>query len=183
MDDMNIKVFPVIETERLRLREMDLNDASLLFQLRSDDSVMKYMAKEVILTIDEARKIIQDNLNAFWKGESIYWAIALKDKDDFIGAGGYWRWAKQHFRAEIGFQLLPEYWRQGYMKEALESMIPFGFDQMGLHRIEADVDPRNIASIKLLEKLKFRKEGHFKENIHFKGQYLDSMIYSLIHSQ
>lgn len=180
MEYMCTKIFPLIETERLHLREMDLNDASFLFKLRRDGRVMKYMAKEAIQTIDEARKMIQDNLNAFRKGESIYWAIVLKDTDDFIGAGGYWRWAKQHFRTEIGFQLLPDHWCQGYMKEALRSMIQYGFDKMGLHRIEADVDPRNIVSIKLLEKLGFRKEAYFKENIFFQGQYLDSMIYSLI---
>ena len=183
MNENMIPTFPIIETERLRLREMEMNDTSLLLQLRSDDRVMKYMAKEPIQTIDEARKMIRDILTAFRKRESIYWAITLKDTDHFIGAGGYWRWVKQYFRAEIGFQLLPAYWRKGYMKEALGAMIQYGFDKMGLHRIEADVDPRNIASIALLENLGFKKEAHFRENIHFKGQFLDSVIYSIIDPQ
>ncbi len=180
MNENIITTFPIIETKRLRLREMEMNDTSLLLQLRSDERVMKYMAKEPIQTIDEARSMIKDIHNAFGKRESIYWAIALKDTDNLIGAGGYWRWVKQHFRAEIGFQLLPAYWRKGYMKEALGAMIQYGFDKMTLHRIEADSDPGNNASIKLLENLGFNREAHFKENIFFQGQYLDSMIYSLI---
>ena len=101
-------------------------------------------------------------------------------RDGLIGYVGFWKWVREHFRAEVGFALLPAYWCKGIMYEALDAIIKFGFEKMNLHRIEADVNPGNIPSIKLLEKLNFKQEAYYKENIFFNGKFCDSAIYSLL---
>jgi len=101
-------------------------------------------------------------------------------RDELIGYVGFWKWVREHFRAEVGFALLPAYWGKGIMYEALDAIIKFGFEKMNLHRIEADVNPDNIPSIKLLEKLNFKQEAYYKENIFLNGKFCDSAIYSLL---
>ncbi|HUM46715.1 MAG TPA: GNAT family protein, partial [Chitinophagales bacterium] len=86
----------------------------------------------------------------------------------------------EHFRAEIGYSLLPGYWGRGIMLESITAVIRFGFEILKLHSIEANVNPSNIPSIKLLERSGFVKEAHFKENYYFNGKFLDSAIYSLV---
>ena len=86
----------------------------------------------------------------------------------------------EHYRAEIGYMLNPAYQGKGIMSEALSIIIQYGFNNIGLHSIEANANPANQASIKLLEKIGFVREGYFKENYYFNGNFLDSAIYSLI---
>jgi len=171
--------FPVLETERLRLRQIQMKDAEGLFRFRSDPEAMKYMARPLQTDIAETEVMIMNSIESFAARESLYWVIALKDSDEHIGSAGYWRLKKEYLRAEIGYQLLPEYQGRGYMAEALKAVISFGFDEFNLHSIEADTDPRNTASIKVLEKFGFIREAHFKENVYFEGEFIDSFIYTL----
>jgi len=85
---------------------------------------------------------------------------------------GYW--------ANIGYDLLPAYRRQGIMTEALTEVLLYGFETIGLNRVEAFVDPRNIASIQLLQKLGFRQDGILKERTHFRGRFRDDVCFSLL---
>jgi ribosomal-protein-alanine N-acetyltransferase len=103
--------------------------------------------------------------------------------DTAIGLMGYYRLYPENFRAELGYMLLPEYHSQGIMQEALLGMVKYGFEKMKLHTIEAVIDPRNMASKKVLEKTGFVKEAHFKENIFFEGKFLDSVHYTLFGNQ
>ena len=86
----------------------------------------------------------------------------------------------EHCRAEIGYALKPEYWWKGYMYETISRMLRFGFENMKLHSIEANVNPANARSKKLLEKIGFKKEAYFRENYLFDNKFLDSIIYSLL---
>ena len=87
---------------------------------------------------------------------------------------------KENFRAEIGYALLPDYYKKGIADEALKAVIDYGFNTMNLHSIEANLNPDNIASAELLEKNNFEKEAYFKENYYFEGKFIDSLIYSLL---
>ena len=89
---------------------------------------------------------------------------------------------KDHCRGEIGYALSPEFWGKGYMTEALNKMIDFAFNDLKLHSIEANVNPNNNSSIKLLKRCGFRKEAHYRENYLFNGEFIDSIIYSLLES-
>ncbi len=172
--------FPVLETERLILREITHNDVNEIFQIRSSSEVMKYFGHDIYKSVNEAYEMINAIIDGFKNKEGIRWGITLKDSDRLIGSGGPWRLLKQHFRCEIGYDLLPIYWQKGIMSEALREIIKFCFDKMNMHSIEANVDPENIASVRLLEKLGFAKEGHIKESYYFNGVFTDTGIYSLI---
>jgi ribosomal-protein-alanine N-acetyltransferase len=104
----------------------------------------------------------------------------LKNEFKLIGNIGIWRIEKEHHRAEIGYALHPSHQGKGIMQEALKAVLDYGFHMMKLHSMEANVNPDNAASIKLLERANFVREAYFKENYFFDGKYLDSAIYSLI---
>ena len=112
--------------------------------------------------------------------DAIAWGITLKDSDSLIGNVAFWRIEKEHYRAEIGYVLHPDYWRKGIMSEVLQTVLKFGFETLKFHSIEANVNPENAASIRLLEKQGFVREGYFRENYYYRGQFLDSAIYSLL---
>ena len=97
-----------------------------------------------------------------------------------IGTIGFWRITKEHYRAEIGYALHPDFHRKGITQEAMIEVLNYGFEMIRLHSVEANVNPNNEASKKLLEKNKFVQEAYFKENYFSNGQFLDSAIYSLL---
>jgi ribosomal-protein-alanine N-acetyltransferase len=182
MLELKFEKFPELETKRLILRQVQLKDANAMHKMRTDPQIMQYMDTQIPASIEETKNKIKKEIESFSNGDSVYWAIILKSSNELIGGAGYWRLIKEHFRAEIGYQLLPGFWRKGFTLEALSSIINYGFNKMNLHSIEGNVNPDNIPSIKLLEKLGFVQEAYFKENFYYNGKFLDSAIFSLIKS-
>lgn len=172
--------FPVLETERLILRKIRPEDKNGIFDIYSNSEAMRYFGKKPYTSLTEAEVMIEKIIKAFQNKEGIRWGITFKPSDKLIGSGGLWRLLKDHLRAEIGYDLNPAYWKKGIMSEALESMIEFGFKKMNLHSIEANIDPANIASEKLLKKVGFKKEGHITESFLFNEEFTDTGVYSLI---
>lgn len=158
-----------------------LSDVREIFEIYSNEDAMKFFGKIPFTNIDEALERIRSTIDAYTGSEGIRWGIVLKGSDKLIGSAGIWRIVRQHFRGEIGYELSPEYWKQGIMTEALSEIIKFAFNVMNLHSIEANIDPKNVASEKLLLKLGFEKEGHLKESYFFNGKFEDNAIYSLVH--
>jgi ribosomal-protein-alanine N-acetyltransferase len=122
-------------------------------------------------------KILQDKVE---KNEGINWAITLKGNPKLIGIIGHYRIRWEHFRSEIGYMLLPEYHGKGIITEAITLMIDYGFKQMKMHSLEGIIAPQNTASARVLEKNGFVKEAHFIENEFYEGNFLDTVIYSLL---
>lgn len=178
--ELDFTSFPIIETERLILRRIGMDDANDLFLLRSNEEAVKYLDRPMHSSINETRELIKKIEDNIQQNKAIAWGISLKSKIQLIGTIGYHRIENEHYRAEIGYMIHPDYWRTGLTSEAIKPVINFGFNQMNLHSIEANVNPGNIASIKLLEKHKFTKEAHFKENYFYNGKFLDSAIYSRV---
>jgi ribosomal-protein-alanine N-acetyltransferase len=174
--------FPTLETERLILRDFSFSDTRDLFIIRSDQRVMEYMDSQAHQSLSDAEEMIYLMLDSFQNETGINWAIENKFDGKMIGYIGFWRIITDHVRAEIGYALKPTVWGKGYMKEAALEVLRFGFEQLGLHSVEANVNPKNLVSAKLLKSLGFKKEGHFKENYYFDGQFFDSDIYSLLES-
>ncbi len=173
--------FPELTTDRLLLRQMTTNDAGVIFRLRSDKEVMKYIDRPLTESIEDAIKWIEMINESMQNEEGVSWAICLKeDPTTLIGSIGFWRMQKQHYRAEIGYLLHPSFHGKGFMSEAINKAVEFGFEKMKLHSIEAIIDPRNKASAKALEKTGFNKEAHFKENYYWNGVFCDTAIYSKI---
>ena len=180
MLDSHFSPFPVLSTERLVLKEIAETDATELFHLRSDENVMQFIDRPLAQTIDDALKLIKLISDGHINKESITWAVTLKTNPALIGTIGFWRIEKENYRAEIGYLLNPLHQGKGLMQEAIATVLKYGFETMLLHSVEANVNPGNEASIKLLEKNSFVKEGYFKENYFYNGQFLDSAIYSLL---
>jgi len=175
----NFSPFPEIETGRLLLRRMITHDAKELLFLRSSEDVMKYIDRERTKSVSDAELFIDKIDASLDSNNGIMWGITLKEQPrTLIGNIGYWRLVKEHYRAEIGYMLHPAFWKKGIMKEALLSVIDFGFDEMNLHSIEANINPDNTASAMLLESTGFVKEAYFKEDYFFNGAFHDTIIYS-----
>ena len=134
------------------------------------------------LTRQDSEKFISKNDETFKKRDGIFWAIIEKSTGELIGDFAYWRLIKEHYRAEIGYTLKPQFWGKGYMKETMSSLINFGFNDLNLHSIEANVNPENENSKKALIKVGFKKEAYYRENFFYNGRFLDSEIYSLLKS-
>ena len=184
---MNIEInkniftqFPRLESERLLFRKILLSDANELYLIRSNDDVMRFMDTKKMESINEAEKMIASIEESFKNGTGINWGIIEKSSNRFIGYFGFWRIVSEHCRAEIGYALDPNCWGKGYMIETLKTLIKFSFKEMKMHSIEANVNPANGNSIKLLEKIGFKKEAYFRENFLYNNTFYDSIIYSLL---
>lgn len=176
----NFSPFPLITTERLVLREITTNDANEIFFLRSDKGLLTYLDKAPEKSIDETIAFIGIIKKNQKDNDGILWGITLKESNSVIGTICYWRMQKEHYRAEIGYILHPAQQGKGIMNEAIKAVIKYGFETMKLHSIEANVNPGNKASMKLLEKNGFVKEAYFRENYYYNGRFIDSAIYSLL---
>ncbi|MDE3213759.1 MAG: GNAT family N-acetyltransferase [Bacteroidota bacterium] len=184
MIELDFNTFPEIRTSRLVLRRMTEEDTNEILEMRSSEAVMQYIDRERAENLEDAHDYIKRINSSIDSHNGIMWGIELKNRPGkIIGNIGYWRLVKEHFRAEIGYMLLPHYWRKGFMKEAIRAVIDFGFSHMKLHTIEANINPGNTASGLLLESVGFRKEAYFKENYYFNGKFHDSIIYSLVREE
>jgi ribosomal-protein-alanine N-acetyltransferase len=180
MLEVNFSPFPVLTTDRLVLRKTTMNDVEAVFFLRSEPELQKYIDRDPAQSVDEAKAFIQlitDNLD---NNVGVSWAITLKDEDAMIGSIAIWRIDKGNYRAEIGYVLHPAYQGKGLMHEAMQTIIDYGFREMKLHSLEANINPDNLASQKVLERAGFVKEAYFRENYYYNGKFIDSAIYSLL---
>lgn len=176
---LNFTPFPELKTERLLLRKLEVTDAKEMFFLRSNENVLRYIGREPAKTIAEAEEFINKINKAVDKNESILWGIVfLNEPSIVIGTICLWNFKEEHYRGEIGYLLHPDHWRKGMMKEAINAVVDYGFTVLGLHSIEALLDPENMGSSSVLESTGFIKEGHLKESFYFNGVFKDEAIYS-----
>lgn len=180
MLQFNFSPFPILETKNLILRQIHLDDDKEVFALRSNPETMKFIPRPLAETIEDAQKFITDCNTSIEKNELINWAIAQKKDNKLIGMIGFFRMQPENFRGEVGYILNPKFQGKGFMREALEKTLNYGFETMKFHSIEAVIDPKNNASEKLLQKAGFDKEAHFKENFFYNDEFLDTVIYSLL---
>jgi len=172
--------FPILRTSRLMLRKVSRIDVHEIFFLRSDPRIMKYLDKAAAHTVDDAVTFIDKIESQEKSAEAIMWAIVMNNEEKLIGTIGFWNMTPEHYRAEIGYALYPDKQGKGIMQEAMEAVLNYGFRVMHLHSVEANVNPGNAGSIKLLERNGFVREGYYRENYFFDGRFLDSAIYSLL---
>lgn len=172
----------VIETRNLRLRPILASDLDAYYALCSDALVMRTWGTPVHASPEETRRLIAFLDDAFRSGTMVRWAITEKGSDTLIGDVGYWRFVKERYRAECGAKLARAYWSHGYMTQALAGIIAFGFERMGLHSVEANVDPTNGAALKLVEKVGFVREGLLREHSYdpTTGRFTDTALFSAI---
>jgi ribosomal-protein-alanine N-acetyltransferase len=180
MLQLSFRPFPLITTERLHLRGVAESDLEEMFRIRSDERALEHIHRAPATTMEEVASVINMLRGLEEKNEGITWGVTLRGEDKLIGTVCYWNLQPDNGRAELGYLLLPEYWGKGYMQEALDPILFYGFNMMKLHSLEAHVCPENTASLRLLERNGFVREGYLRENHFFNGRYWDMTIYSLI---
>ena len=173
--------FPLIETERLILRQIQGSDADALFATFSDVEVMEFSGGKLPhSTVEESRAFIRQLQHWYERHEGIEWSITHKGDDTVIGTCGFHSFGEGFHRAEIGYELRRAYWRQGIMSEALRAIVTFAFETMGLTRIEAVVDPGNEQSQGILRKLGFTHEGTLRHRYFFRDRFWNEDYFGLL---
>ena len=178
---MSEATFTQIESERLWIRRFKDSDLASFMAYRNDSKVARYQSWDSC-DDQEARAFIREMQSAEpgVPGEWFQFAIESKQTQDLIGDCGLRVDEVEPYRAEIGFTLAREYQGKGFASEAVSVLLDYAFDTLGLHRIVAIADCRNAPSVALLERLDLRREGHFLENIWFKGRWADEYLYAVL---
>jgi len=182
LNDQYFKEFPELESQRLLLRQLKLSDAQDIQIIRSDERVMVYMDQERHQSLQQSEASISEKIKKYQEKTGILWALIEKSTGTFIGDFAFFNIDPKNDRAEIGYTLKPEFWKQGLMKEAMRSTFNFGFKDFNLHSLEANINPGNDNSRGILTSMGFQKEAYFRENYFYNGEYLDSEIYTLLKS-
>ncbi len=170
----------ILKTKRLLIRPLVESDADSIFSIYSDPETMKYWNTEPWDDSSKSKPFIQKDIEALLSGSYLRLGVESKKEGELIGNCSLFSFHEQCKRAEIGYILGRNFWGQGFMREALTALIDYAFEDLLLHRIEADIDPRNIGSAKILNRLGFSKEGHLKERWIVNGEIMDSDIFGLL---
>ena len=170
--------FPEMTTERLILRALEDGDEAGLFRLRADEETARVLCREPYKTVDEARARIAFLRRDAENGLSVTWALESREAPGFMGYICLWNFSEEENKAEIGYELLPEFRGKGYMLEAAMAVAAYGIHRMGLSKITACPPKNNPRSINLLESLGFLPAGERSETGQ-NGQVMDLMIYEL----
>ena len=177
---MDREHLPTINTSRLSLRPISAADADDFYAVYSNPEVMRYWSTPPLANRDAASKLIDEIQEGFERQELLKWGIALLTDDKLIGSVTLFHMDFTHRRAEIGYAQGRAYWGNGYMQEALKAVLNYAFETLNLHRIEADVDPRNDGSVRTLERLGFQREGYLRERWQVNGEIQDAFFYGLL---
>jgi RimJ/RimL family protein N-acetyltransferase len=167
-------------TPRLRLRWMEASDAEAHYAVFSDPEVARYWSSGPWTALDQAHEHIAATQAAYADGSGMRLGIELRESGALIGNAGLHHFVDTSRRCELGYALARAHWGCGYVSEALRALLDYGFTALDLNRVEADIDPRNTASARVLEKLGFRKEGFMPERWIVQGEPADTVYYGLL---
>ena len=175
-----LDALPTISTRRLRLRWLTQGDVPALAAIFCDSEVCRFWS-HAALTDAVAAQALYDHVVMSFAARSLFqWGIADRESDAVVGTCTLAALSSAHRRAELGFALARAHWGRGYIAEALPALVSFAFKTLDLHRLEADVDPRNERSIRAIERLGFEREGHLRERYHVNGELQDAILYGLL---
>ena len=174
--------FPILATDRLRLRPMTAADTEAVFSLFSDSVVTRYLNRLPMTTLADAAALIERATAEYTGGTALRLGLVLAGNDRVIGTGNLLHFDWPSRRAEVGYALAQPYWGRGLAGEATTAVIEYGFETLDLHRIEAELDPRNAPSLRVLERLGFGREGLLRERCIVGDEVSDSLIMGLLRS-
>lgn len=181
--DEILKNLPQLQTERLILCKMSMDDAQDMFEYASDPEVTRYVTWPAHASIENTRGFLSYVLQRYENGEAADWGLVLKENLKLIGTCGFVWWNRQHFSAEIGYVLSRKYWGQGLMTEAVREVIRFGFDAMGLNRIEAQHILENEASGRVMQKAGMTFEGVLRQRMFVRERFWSTKQYSILRNE
>lgn len=171
---------PTLSTARLQLRALARADVPALLAIFGDPVVCRYWSRPALSDLDAAAELEAEIARHFAARTLFQWGIAERATGTVVGTGTLAALSPEHRRAEVGFALARAAWGHGYVAEALPALLDFAFTALGLHRVEADVDPRNVRSIRALERAGFAREGHQRERYWQAGEWQDAVLYGLL---
>lgn len=174
--------FPDLQTHRLDLVEIKQEHLEDLFKLFGDPRVTEFYNIVTLKQESEAQKYLDWFSSRFAEKAGIRWGICLKGKSNIIGTVGFNNFTRQH-RANLGYDLHPQFWKKGYITEALKAVIKFGFSELNINRIEAEVMPGNTESERVLTKLGFTKEGVLRNWMYWNDKHYDMTMFSLLKAE
>lgn len=169
-----------LTTPRLTLRQLTEADMPALFAIHSHPEVMRYWASPPWQTVAEAEQLLKRIHDGYRTGEALQLGIERNEDHALIGSCVVFSIYKESQRGEIGYSLGRPYWSKGYMGEALQVFVAHCFGALNFNRLEADIDPRNLASAKTLERLGFQREGYLRERWIVSGEVSDTALYGLL---
>jgi [ribosomal protein S5]-alanine N-acetyltransferase len=174
-------VVPVLECERVRLRPFRADDRDAVFAVFGDPVVARYWSFAPWTEHAQAEAFLAPLLAPAGETATMLpWAIAERATDTLVGTTTIFAIQRGQARAEIGYSLQRARWGNGFAREAVHRALAYGFDELQLRRFEADIDPRNTASIALIERLGFAREGYLRERWFVNGEVCDSVVYGLL---
>jgi ribosomal-protein-alanine N-acetyltransferase len=176
MINLDFPTYPILETERLILRQQTVADKHEVLRIRADEKLNKYLDRPKANTLEDAVKHIERVTGLFATKEWIGWAITLKSDPKMIGGIGLWKFSQEESSGDVGYELLPEYHGRGIMKEALKKIIEFGTETMKLKRMSACLIPENEASAGLLKSFGFQLNPDFKDEEEREVQYVLNLV-------
>jgi len=180
MNEKIFEMFPILESERVVIKQMQKTDIDVIYDFNSCKESLKYIARNPYKTIKEAEEKLSFHLSRNEDKTAFWWTFTLKSTDEKIGYGGLFDISTTNNKAEIGYGLIKKHWGKGYMSEIMNEILRFGVSIAEFHKIYGIIIPGNEASIRLLEKNGFVKEAHLRDHSYARGQYFDEAIYSLI---
>ena len=169
-----------LSAQRVTLRFLTAADAPAIYRIFSDRDVMRFWSRPPMADPHEANAHVQDVCAGYRSGDALQLGIERNDDRALIGTCTLFHFHWGSRRAELGYALAHAAWGQGLMHEALDALVTYAFTDLGLNRIEADIDPRNVASARSLERMGFRKEGRLRERWIVGGEVSDSDLYGLL---
>jgi [ribosomal protein S5]-alanine N-acetyltransferase len=173
--------FPRLETERLLLREVIGTDAAAVFAIHGDAELMRLFGNDPIPDLAGAEALIKTF--ASWRqlpNPGTRWAIEIKGIPGLVGTCGLFGWNRAWRKCIVGYELAKDVHGKGYMHEALNAVLSWGFKEMAINRVEAQVHPSNDPSLKLLRRLRFVEEGRLRQGGYWARQHHDLLQYSLL---
>ena len=169
-----------ITTKRLTLRFLNEADVPALYDMFSNPEVMRYWSWPLWTDRAQAQAMLVSTQEGYLTGSALQLGIERNDDHKLVGLCNLHYFDIPSRRAEIGYVLDRPYWGSGYMHEALQALLQYAFETLNLNRLEADIDPRNRASARTLERLGFQKEGHLRERWIVNDEISDTWIYGLL---
>jgi ribosomal-protein-alanine N-acetyltransferase len=171
-----------IRTSRLAIRLVRQEDLPSLLEINADDTVTRYLPYESWRGLEDAQQWLDRAVARLAAGEAWQFVIVQRASGRIIGSCLLFHFDLPNGRAELGYLLGRQHWGAGYMREAAAALVNFAFGTAGLRRLEAEIDPRNEASARLLKRVGFIKEGHLRQRWDTKGEVSDSALYGLLRS-
>lgn len=172
--------FKIIETPRLYLRLLTPSDYHFLYSTCSDKDLLLFFGFNDQDTLLKEKAKWEKGLESY-RFSIAYFQLILKSTEKIIGSAGFHTWNKDHFKAELGYDIREdEHKRKGFMTEAVNSILHYGFTELGLRRVEACIGPDNQASLGVVNHFNFRQEGHLRAHYFKDDIFHDSLIFSLL---